>query len=102
VDQPAFIPAGLVVNHEESRDIREDIDEGTCVVRIRRQPWLRFEHQAHCPNCRQAAIRTRGGWCYQVVNALEDGREDIRFKIGGIEKVVRKELARTISFGKDR
>ena len=42
-----LVPAALVVDHEESRDVREDIDEGAHVARIGGKAGLGLEDLAH-------------------------------------------------------
>jgi hypothetical protein len=42
VDHPPFIPAALVVDNKQRRDVRKDVVEGARIVRVSRQPGFGF------------------------------------------------------------
>jgi hypothetical protein len=100
VNHPAFVPAGLVVDDEQTRQVGPDIDESFHVVRVGRQAGLGLQRHAHGTDRRQLVIGGIGrrGDCV-IVDAREDGREDVRLESRGIEQVVLEQLARLVSFG---
>ena len=99
MNHPSFIPAALIVNDEQARDVGEYVDERPDVVGIRWQAWLRFKDYTDRANRGQAAIGARGGKHGSVVDARDDARKGVRLKSSRIQQVVLEELAR---FGRER
>ena len=61
MDHPPFIPATLVVNDEQWRDVGEDIVEGAGVVWIGGKSGLGLQHHTHGAERGQSAISPGGG-----------------------------------------
>jgi len=54
VDHPSLVPAALVVDDEQAREIGEHVDEGADVVRIGGQVRLGLDDHPHGTDRRQA------------------------------------------------
>ncbi len=48
VNHPSFVPTALVIDHEEPRDIGENIDECPYIIGISRQTRLGLQNDTHC------------------------------------------------------
>ena len=98
VDHPPFVPAAFVVDHEQRRDVGEDIVESARIVRVGRQVGLRLEYDAHCTDRRQAAIAAGYAQLHVVVHPRKDRRKDVRFETGCIEQIILEQLAGLVGF----
>src|ERR1700719_3653410 len=93
VNHPPLIPAALVVNDEQPRDVRKHVDESTGVVRIGRESRCGFQYDTYCADRRQSgrnisAIGAGDGQLHVVIDSWEDGRENIWLKTASIKKVI--------------
>jgi hypothetical protein len=84
MDHPAFVPPAFVVDDEQAGNIGEDVDEGIRIVRIRWQPRLGLQHEAHGSHCRQSTVAAGYAQLSMVVDPRENLREYIGLKAAGI------------------
>ena len=80
VDHPAFVPAALVVDHEQRRDVGKHIHKCVRVLRIGRQPGLGFEDDADGADGRQTAVSAGHGELHVVVDPGHDRGEHVWLK----------------------
>ena len=85
MDHPPFIPATLVINHEQAGEIGKDVNEGPNVVGIRRQPRLGFHDKTDRADGRQSAIRAGCGQHGAVVGAHNLAGKDVRLETARTE-----------------
>ena len=87
VNHPALVPAALVVNHKQIRDVGEHVDERARIAGICGQAWLWFQYYANGADVRQFAICTRDRQHGCFIEAGNSGSEDIGLKTLGVEHV---------------
>ena len=75
--------------------------EGARVGGVGRKSGLRLEHQADCPDRRQATVGAGGGELRVIVHAGNDLGEDVGLEAGAVEEVVLEELAGRVRLGVD-
>src|SRR5260221_273961 len=68
VDHPAFVPAAFIVDYKHRIDVGEDVDEGTRVVRIGREPGLRFQDYTHGADRGHPAVRAGDRQLHVVID----------------------------------
>src|SRR5262245_57375914 len=101
MNHPAFIPAALIVDHEEVGDICKYINESPRIVWICWQTRLWFHNQTYGTKSLQAAICfIRCCWSYAIIDPWKDGRKDIRLKPVCVEQVILKQHAGFVGFRK--
>src|ERR1700730_5748673 len=88
VYHPPLVPTALGVDHEQRRNVREDIDEGARIGGVGRQTRLRLQNDANSADGRQTAISAGDGELDMIVYARRHRRKDIRLKAAGIEQIV--------------
>ncbi|ABF88336.1 putative lipoprotein [Myxococcus xanthus DK 1622] len=99
VNHPPLVPAALVVDDEKTRDVRDDVDERSRVIRVDREPLLGLQDEAHRSNRRKIAVGARGGEHRRVVDARDERGEDVGLEVVGVEEVVLEQLTRAIGLG---
>ena len=98
MDHPAFVPAALIVDNEQSGNVGEDIDERSWIVGVGGKAGLRLEHDTNCADCGQAAIGAGDRQLCGVIDTGDKCRENIRFKPRCVEQIILEQLARAIGF----
>src|SRR5215510_11479740 len=98
MDHPAFVPAALIVDNEQSGNIGEDVDKRSRVSGIGRKTGLGLQYDTNGADGGQAAIGASDRQLCGVIDTRDDGREDVGFKTGCIEQVVLEQLASAIGF----
>src|SRR5207245_10149381 len=92
VDHPSFVPAALVVDDEESRDVGENVDEGSDVIGIGRQAGLGLEDDSDSADGGEITVGTSNGQHRLVVHARYSRGEDVPLEALCIKDVVLEEL----------
>ena len=82
-----LVPAALVVDHEQRRDVGEHIVERTGVVRVGRQPRLGLQHDAHRADRRQAAIADGYRQLDVIIHPGDYPSKNVRFEAGCVEQI---------------
>ena len=85
VDQPGLVPARLVVDNKQSRDVSENVNGRSDVIGICRFARFRFQNDSHGSDGRQPAVGSGGGAFGGVVDPRDNVGEDVRLKTGGVE-----------------
>src|SRR5262249_26206343 len=94
VNHPTFVPAALVIDHEQTRDVGKDIDERANVVRVGRQAGLGLEHDPYRSDRRETAVWSGCREHSLVVHARDQAGERVRLKSQGVQQVILEKLAR--------
>src|SRR5689334_10902572 len=102
VNHPAFVPARLVVNHEQSRDVRKQIYSRTHIVGISRKTRLWLKCDSNRTDGPQLAVGPGSGWFGTVVYAGHYCGKDVWFEASCIEQIVLEKLTRLFRFTKGR
>ncbi len=102
-DHPAFVPAGLIVDNEQTRDIGPPIDECTHVVRVGGQTGFGFEAQTDSTQAGHLGVGGIGaGGNRAVIDARDQRGKHVGLEIVGVQQVILKELSRVIGLGERR
>src|SRR5262249_35553462 len=102
VNHPALVPAGLVVDYEKARDIREKINGGSNIVGTRGQACLWLQDDAHRADSWQLAVRPSRSRFGSIVNAWDYRSEHVWFETGSIEQIVLEKLTWFCRFAESR
>ena len=89
MEHPPFIPATLVVNDEQWRDVGEDIVEGAGVVWIGGKSGLGLQHHTHGAERGQSAISPGGGQLHvAVIHPGDYGGKDVALETARLQQVI--------------
>jgi hypothetical protein len=99
VDHPPFIPAALVVDDEQRRNVSEDTLKARGLFGSVGSPGFGLQDNTHGANSLQSAIRAGDGQLHVVIHAGEYGGKDVGLETGRVQQVILEQLTGPVGFG---